>query len=83
MAVLRRKFDWVWLVSAVIGALVLAGTIALKLKHGADFSDVAFGIGMGVGAGLISPQFIMDLVAKRFGIATSRDPNAAPPGGTS
>jgi hypothetical protein len=60
---MNRRSDRLWLLTAILGSIVVLATIYLRFVDHA-LSDVSFGLGLVIGAGLVSPQFIVDMILR-------------------
>ena len=60
---MSRRSDVPWLFAGLLGAGVLAATLYLRFVD-RSLTDWAFAVGLIVGAGLVSPQFILDMILR-------------------
>lgn len=59
---MNRRGDRLWGGATVAGFLILGATFFLRWKAG--LGETSYAIGLILGAGLVAPQFISDLVTK-------------------
>lgn len=59
---LDRRDDHQWVVSSLVGAVILGATFFLKFKVG--LNDTPYSFGLVIGAGLVSPNIIKGLIVK-------------------
>lgn len=67
---MERRTDRLWAGATIGGFLILAATFFLR--YHAQLGETAYTIGLVLGAGLLAPQFVTDLVLKY--LARRNDP---------
>lgn len=60
---MNRRSDVPWLFAGLLGAGIVGGTFYLRFVD-RTLSDWAFALGVFVGAGMISPKFVLDMVLR-------------------